>query len=155
MTTYNLTQRPANYPHSQIVAQTPVKTVSARFSGPDATVVKGSALATTNVFELINVPAGAFVISVAHKVITAEGGTCTYEIGDGSDTDGYVVAATSGNGNTTTNAQSFNATTTPGYGVGKLYTAADTIDLYLTSGTAATVVIDVSVTYIQTLPLAV
>lgn len=161
MATYNLTQRgvvsgapvyPDTYPHSQMVNDTPVKTVSAVFNGADATVKKGSALATSDVFELLNIPAGAFVLTVTHVVTTAEGGTSTYHIGDGADVDGYVV---SGNSNTTTNASSFNATTTPAFGVGKYYAAADTIDLVLATGTAAAAVVKISATYIQTAPLAV
>jgi len=150
MTTYTLTQRPANYPHSQIVAQTPVKTVSAIFSGPDATTYKGSAIATSNVFELISLPAGALVIAVAYKVTTVEGATCTFGIGDGSGTSGFASAI---DGNTSADAQSFNATTTPTYGVMKYYAAADTVDLILTTGTAATVVVKISVTYILTAPV--
>ena len=141
---------PNTYPHSQIACPSPVSTVSARFDGPSATALKGAAIAVSDVFPLINIPAGAFVLTVSYKVITAEGGTCTFGLGDGSGTSGYASAA---NGNTTTNATSFNGTTTPTYGVGKLYTAADTIDLILSSGTAATAVIDVSATFVHTLPL--
>lgn len=152
MTTYTLTQRPTNYPHSQIVAQTPVRTVSAIFSGPDATTFKGSAIATTNVFELISLPAGAFVLTVSYKVTTVEGGTCTFGLGDGAGTSGYGASI---DGNAATDASSFNGTTSPTYGVGKYYAAADTVDLILTSGTAAAVVVKVTVTYILTAPLAV
>jgi hypothetical protein len=141
---------PNTYPHSQIVKPGACIVASGRFDGPAATTLKGAAIATSDVFPLVNVPAGAFVLTVSYKVITAEGATCTFGLGDGSGTSGYASAA---NGNTTTNATSFNGTTTPTYGVGKLYTAADTIDLILSSGTAATAVIDVSVTYIPTLPL--
>lgn len=150
MTTYTLTARPDKYPHSQMVAQTPVRTVSAVFSGPDATTFKGSAIATTNVFELISIPAGAFVLSVAYKVTTVEGGTCTFGIGDGAGTSGYASAI---DGNTSADAQSFNGTTTPTFGVGKYYAAADTVDLILSTGTAAAVVVKISVSYIQTAPL--
>jgi hypothetical protein len=138
------------YPHSQAVTDSPIKVVHAIFHGPDATTVKGAAIATSDVFPLIDIPAGAFVLGVAHKVLTAEGGTCTYGIGDGDTTSGYVAAA---NGNTTTNAFSMTCdATTPDLGNGKFYSAADSIDLILTSGTAATVVIGISVTYIQTRP---
>jgi hypothetical protein len=159
-TPINLTQRgltanagvlTTKYPHSQEVCEAgPVKVVSAIFSGPDATTVKGAAIATSDAFPLISIPAGALVLSVTHIVTTAEGATCTYDIGDTTDPNGFVSA---GNGNTTTNATSFNATTTPGYGVGRYYTAANTIDVTLASGTAAVVVVKVSVAYIQTAPL--
>lgn len=135
------------YPHSQQGVESPVRVKSVRFSGPDATVVKGAAIAVSDAFPLITIPAGAFVLSVTHKVVTAEGGTFTYSIGDTTTAAGFVSGA---NGNTTTNASSFNATTTPTYGVGKYYAAANTIDLTVASGTAATAVVDISVIYIDT-----
>lgn len=148
---YNLTARPENYPHSQFVNESSVRTVSAIFSGPDATLTKGSAIALNDVFELISIPAGAFVLTVAAKVTTVEGGTCTFDIGDGATVDGYLDGV---DGNTSANTHSFNATTTETFGVGKLYTAADTIDLKLISGTAATVVVKLSATYVMTTPVA-
>lgn len=151
MATYTNTSRSDKYPHSQMVAPTPFKTVSAVFDGAAAALVKGSALAINDVVELISIPAGAFVLAVTHVVTTVEGGTCTYSIGDGATTAGYVSAA---NGNTATNASSFNATTTPTFGVGKYYAAADTVDVLLASGTAAAVKIAISVTYALTAPLA-
>lgn len=151
MATYTLTQRPAKYPHSQMVNDTPVKTVSAVFNGVDATAYKGSALATADVFELISIPAGAFVITVAAKVTTVEGGTCTFDVGDGATVDGYLDGV---DGNTSANTQSFTADTTEAFGAGKLYTSADTIDLKLVTGTAANLVVALSATYIMTTPLA-
>lgn len=151
MATYNLTERPVNYPHSQMVNDTPVKTVSAVFNGTDMTTKKGSALAVSDVFRLISIPAGAFVLSVAAKVTTVEGGTCTFDIGDDATVDGYHDGI---DGNTSANVQSFTADTTEAYGAGKLYTGADTIDLKLITGTAAALVVALSATYIMTTPLA-
>lgn len=148
---YDLTKRPAKYPHSQHVNDTPVKTVSVIFSGPDATAVKGSAIAVNDVFELISIPAGAFVLSVAAKVTTVEGGTCTFDVGDAATVDGYLDGV---DGNTAANVQSFTADTTDAFGAGKLYTAADTIDLKLITGTAANLVVALSATYIMTTPVA-
>ena len=151
MTAYALTDR-GTYPHSQMVNDTPVKTVSNVFKGADAALVKGSAMAATDAYELLDIPAGAFVLTVTHKVLTVEGGTCTYDIGD-TDVNGYVVAATSGDGNALTDLSSFNGTTTPAYGVGKYYASADTIDISFPTGTSAVVEIAVSATYIMTTPL--
>jgi hypothetical protein len=148
---YNLTARPAKYPHSQFVNDTPVKTVSAIFHGPDATLLKGSAIATNDVFELISIPAGAFVLSVAAKVTTVEGGTCTFDIGDGATVDGYLDGV---DGNTSADVQSFTADTTEAFGAGKPYTAADTIDLKLITGTAANLVVKLTATYIMTTSVA-
>ena len=159
MTTYTLTKTPTTvaplYPHGHVVAQSPVRTVSAVFDGAKATLFKGSAIATADIFELLPIPAGSFVLTVTHQVTTAEGGTCTFDIGDGTDDNGWVVAATNGNGNSTsTNSNSFNGTTTPAFGVGKYYSAADTIDLTLVSGTAALVIVKISATYIEVTPVA-
>jgi len=159
MSTYTLTKTPTTvapfYPHAQVVNESPVKTRSAVFDGAKAAAFKGSAIATADVFELLTIPAGSFVLSVTHQVTTAEGGTCTFDIGDGTDDNGYVVAATNGNGNSTaTNSNSFNGTTTPAFGVGKYYSAADTIDLTLNTGTAAAVIVKISVTYVAVSPLA-
>lgn len=159
-TPFNLTQRgltanagvtTSKYPHSQVSTSSSLKTISARFSGPDATTVKGAALATSDVFQLVNVPAGAWVLQVVAKVVTAEGGTCTFDIGDGATTDGYIDGA---DGNAATLVSSFDedGTKTEAFGNGKFYSSADTIDLLLATGTAATVVIDITVTYIDTMP---
>jgi len=159
MSTYTLTKTPTTvapfYSHGHMVNDNSVKTVSAVFDGAKATLFKGSAIATADVFELLPIPAGSLVLTVSHQVTTAEGGTCTFDIGDGTDDNGYVVAATNGNGNSTaTNSSSFNGTTTPAFGVGKYYSAADTIDLTLNTGTAAAVIVKVSATYIAVTPLA-
>lgn len=152
-TPFVLVQRnDALYPHSQRVNEAPIRTVSGIFDGAAVAAYKGSAVALNDVAQIISIPAGAFVLAVTHQVTTVEGGTCTYDIGDGATVAGYVVAATSGNGNAATNLSSFNGTTTPTFGVGKYYPAADTIDVKLISGTAAAVVIKVSATYIQTTP---
>jgi hypothetical protein len=151
MATYDLTQRPSSYPHSQMVNDTPLKTVSAVFNGTDMTTKKGSAIAVNDIFQLITIPAGAFVLTVAAKVTTVEGGKCTFDIGDGATVDGYLDGV---DGNTSANTQSFTADTTEAFGAGKLYTAADTIDLKLITGTAAAVVVALSATYIMTTPLA-
>lgn len=150
MTEINLTNKP-KYPHAVMVNDTPVKTVSAVFSGPNAAIIKGSAVAANDIFNLVTVPAGAFVLSVAAKVTAVEGGTCTFDIGDGATVDGYLDGV---DGNTSANVQSFTGDTTEAFGSGKLYTAADTVDLKLITGTAANLVVAVSVTYIQTLPKA-
>ena len=155
MATYDLTQRSDKNPNSQLAnIGGPIVVKSARFNAASALAVKGSAPATSDVFQLINIPLGSFVLSVTHKVVTAEGATCTYALGDAGTAAGYVVAATSGNGNTTTNLSSFNGTTTPTFGVGKYYTAADFLNLTLATGTANTLVLDVTVTYINVIPSA-
>lgn len=141
------------YPHAQQVQDAPTKLISAVFNGADATIVKGAAIATSDVFTIATIPAGAFVINVVAKVTTAEGATCTFTIGDSADDDGYIVVGSGLGNSTSTNVASFNATTTPAFGVGKYYTAADAIQLTLKTGTAAAVVVKVSVLYAQVAPL--
>lgn len=86
-----------------------------------------TALAATDVLEVVKIPANTLVLSVALNVTTAEGGTLTIDVGDGSDPDGYLDGV---NANTaaayTTNAA---AGTPTGYAGGKYYTAEDTIDV--------------------------
>jgi len=137
----------ALYQHAQVAAISPVTVAHGIFHGPDATTVKGAAIATSDVFQIVSIPAGSWVLAVAAKVITAEGATCTFDIGDGGTAaDGYFDDL---NGNTTTDTISFDGTTTKSYMSGKYYASADTIDVKLASGTAATVVLAVSVAYIS------
>jgi hypothetical protein len=93
-----------------------------------------TALASGDVLEVIPVPAKSLVMRVGYDVTTAEGATATFDLGDGSDADGYLndvdlntvasgvmaLALTEGTPNTIT-----------GYSNGKYYSAADTIDITL------------------------
>lgn len=63
-------------------------------------------------------------LQVVSKLTTSTG---TFVIGDGTDTDGYWTDTLLVG--TTTSAVFNNMSTSVGYGAGKLYTAADTIDL--------------------------
>lgn len=91
-----------------------------------------TALTSGDVLEVIQLPAKTYVLAVGLDVTTAEGGTLTIDIGDGSAADGYLdgvdantvasyasaLALTEGAPNTVT-----------GYSAGKYYAAADTIDV--------------------------
>jgi len=93
-----------------------------------------TALASGDVLEVIPVPAKSLVMRVGYDVTTAEGATATFDLGDGSDADGYLndvdlnsvasgvmaLALTEGAPNTIS-----------GYSNGKYYSAADTIDITL------------------------
>lgn len=150
MATVNLTKVITNYPHAQNVNEVPIKKISAVFNAADSAVVKGSALAIADVFELISVPVGAHVLTVAYQVAVAEGGTFTFEIGDGANTDGYSTT-TAVEGNALSTGSSLAATVDGGYGVGKFYSAADTIDLKIVNGTPAKAVVKVTATFVDTL----
>ena len=94
-----------------------------------------TALAASDVLEVIPVPAGTLVSNVGMQVTTAAGVTSTIAIGDGSAAAGYL-AATSANstgfsGGVPVLSSGAFAPTLSG---GKVYAAADTIDI--TIGTA-------------------
>lgn len=78
-------------------------------------------LAAADVVELINIPAMTLVTNVAYETVTGDA-TQTLNVGDGADPDGYVAAADVG----TTGNSGLGAGALAG---GKLYTAADTIDI--------------------------
>lgn len=91
------------------------------------------ALAQNEVAELINIPANTFVQKVFYKITTGEGAARNFELGDATDTDGYLVSTSAQNaggwvacGLVLTEAA---PNTVTGYTGGKLYTAADTLDL--------------------------
>lgn len=74
------------------------------------------------VAQLIDVEAGMFVMLVSVKVVTAEGGTLTVDVGDGSVTNRYIDGE-NGNAAADTIYTSQNMT------AGTVYSAADTIDI--------------------------
>lgn len=94
-----------------------------------------TALAASDVLEVIPLPAKSLVLRVGMDVTTAEGATATLAIGDGDDDNGYL-AATSINSVASTSAAvaltegTPNTFTTP-LQVGKYYGSADTIDVLL------------------------
>ena len=87
-----------------------------------------------DVLQLFDIPARSFVQMVVWEVVTAEGGTFTFDIGDGSDVDGYIDGA---NGNSVAKGNMSLAlteaapNTVTGYSNGKFYSAADTLDLLI------------------------
>lgn len=108
------------------------KTIAASSGGnyagsPVVTVLTGvydaskRALAAADVAEVINVPAGTYVMKVFYRVVTGDA-TQTLNVGDGADPDGYVAAAdvaTAGNSGVGAGALA----------TGKYYATADTIDI--------------------------
>lgn len=108
-------------------------------------------LVQNDVIEAINVPANTFVLAVGYQVTTAltATGTTTMEVGDGSDTDGYIAAASIMSASTTQVSSPIAAITvaspstlpnsSEAYTFGKFYTAADTIDLKFPASSNTTV----------------
>ncbi|MCK4871021.1 MAG: hypothetical protein KAS93_07930 [Gammaproteobacteria bacterium] len=88
--------------------------------------------AQNDVAQLINVPAESMVLSVKYKITQVEGAARLFSIGDGADINGYITTITA---NVLGNAANVLAlaegapNTLVGYGNGKYYPTADTIDL--------------------------
>lgn len=105
-----------------------------------------TALAASDVLEVIPVPAGTIVSNVGMEVTTAAGVTSTLSIGDGAAAAGYLAA-------TTANSVAWSGgvpivTGTPGafaptLSGGKLYSAADTIDVTIGTAVPAAAVVRV------------
>jgi len=100
------------------------------------------------VTQLFNVPAGVRVEGIIWEVITAEGATLTFDIGDATDTDGYVDGAngnTAGSGTSQFQILTEAAPPTMGvvYGNGVFYAANGVISI-ITVNAAATAVISVT-----------
>ncbi len=90
--------------------------------------VTGNTVAAADVVQCISIPAGFLVQGALVETLTVEWTTSTpCQLGDGSDTDGYLTTALCNLNSTSTDI----LTSTVGYGGGrgKYYPAADTIDL--------------------------
>jgi hypothetical protein len=108
------------------------------------TAAGATALASGDVLEVIPVPAKALVMRVGYDVTTAEGATATFDLGDGSDTDGYLNDAdlnAVGSGVMALTLASGTPNTVAGYSNGKYYSAADTIDVLLNNSSIDTAVV--------------
>lgn len=103
-----------------------------------------------DVLQLFDVAAGDHVVGAAIKVVTVEGATQTFDLGDGSDADGYIDGA-NGNALGTTGMTYVESTgAVVGYAGGKFYTAADTIDLTVVEAAdACKVIVTVLVNKLQ------
>lgn len=101
-----------------------------------------TALTSGDVLEALPLPAKSLVLAVGLDVTTAEGGTLTVDVGDGTTADGYLDGV---NANTVASYASALAlaegtpNTIVGYGAGKYYAAADTIDVKLVNAADAAV----------------
>ena len=84
--------------------------------------------------QLFNIPAKTLVTHMQYDVITAEGGTFTFDLGDGADPDGFIDGANGnsvGNGVNTLTLVEAAPPTILGYGLGKYYSATDTLDILI------------------------
>jgi hypothetical protein len=133
-----------NHPYSQEEDLSPYFTVKATFDAAAAVVENGTAILANDVFQMITVPANTLVYGVRANVTTAEGGTCTFDVGDDATTDGYHDGL-DGN-DATVNVFSFDedGTKTEAFGNGKFYAAANTIDLKCMTGTWTTFTVELT-----------
>ena len=106
-----------------------------------------TALAASDVMEVLPIPAKCVISQVGMEVTTAAGVTSTIAIGDGSAAAGYLAAtsanATGVSGGVPTLTSGAYAPTLSG---GKLYTAADTIDITLGTAVPAAAVVRIFAT---------
>jgi len=104
-------------------------------------------LASTDVAEVITIPAGTLILGVVTKIVTAEStASQTFDVGDGTDPNGWVAAAASdaAAGTYVHGGGAYVIATGTSATKGKLYTAADTLDVLSTSGSANdTLVVDI------------
>jgi len=103
-----------------------------------------TALAASDVMEIIPIPAGTLVSNVGMVITTAAGVTSTISIGDGSAAAGYL-AATSANATGTSGGVPVlsSGAFAPTLSGGKVYAAADTIDITLGTAVPAAAVVRV------------
>jgi hypothetical protein len=103
-----------------------------------------TALAASDVLEVLPIPAGTIVTNVGMVVTTAAGVTSTIAIGDGSAAAGYL-AATSANSAATSGGVPVlsSGAFAPTLSGGKVYAAADTIDITIGTAVPAAAVVRV------------
>ncbi len=100
----------------------------------------------SDVIQALSVPKGAFVLHVGVVVNTAEGGTLTATVGDGTDANDWDASVNldAASGTATGPTSGTDANVLQG---GKLYTAADTIDLTMSANAGDTAVFTVFAIY--------
>lgn len=118
-----------------------------RLSIPEWIAKKGVAAfdgSSSDVLQVLDIPAGTFIHAVWTKMVTPEGAICAGTWGDGSQTAGFV-ATQDFNAAAGTYAGPAGSEVYAAYG-GKFYASADTLDLVLaTEATITTFVCDVFV----------
>jgi hypothetical protein len=123
-----------SHPYSQSENLSPVITVTKDFDVAAAAVENGTAVLANDVFELIDVPANTFVHGVRVDVLTAEGAASTIDVGDGATADGYHDGLDANDATVNVYSWDEDGTKTEAFGHGKFYSAADTIDLKVMTG---------------------
>jgi hypothetical protein len=110
---------------------------SAVYRGPATYVAKATVnfatrgAVTSDVVQIISVPAGSTVLALCYEITTASAVDTTVDIGDGDSATLYA-----------SNASLTNDICAVGYSAGKIYDAADTIDMTM-DGSPTNGIIDV------------
>lgn len=132
--------------------------------------LSSTSVGSNDTVQVINIPADCKVLCVQYKVTTVATNDVTFDVGDGSDPDGYAsnISATNAAGwatsqlaYTTTSVTLTNTTdgwtntvvtgvSSTGYTDGELYTTADTVDLHFDDDPGDTGVIDTSAVVVRT-----
>lgn len=114
-------------------------------SGGDVTVT------TAGTYALFNVPANTLILDVFANVDVAWTALVTLDIGDGDNASGYLATAKIApqSAVATGLVKRMTKATEEAYAGGKLYAAADTIDLVSAGATAAAGELEVVITYIE------
>jgi len=102
-------------------------------------------------YALFNIPANCLVLEVLAYTHTAWTTSVTMNIGDGTDTDGFLATAKIAPTSAQTNGivKSTAAATAEAFAGGKLYTSADTIDAVIGGATPVVGQTDVYIKYIE------
>jgi len=104
----------------------------------------GFAGGSSDILNLFHIPAGTMVMSAGLRVVTSGTSSTTGEIGDGSNTAGFMATSTPLDAAADTTVSTLNDDTYGGdYMQGIVYTAADTIDLLFAGATDILGVYDV------------
>lgn len=124
-----------------------VKKVTAGFTGSGADVI----VTTQGTYALVNVPAGAIVVDVKSNVDTAFTALATLDIGDGTDTNGFLATAKVAPQSAVSSGvlKSMLSGTQEAFAGGRKYAAADTIDLVLGGADLDAGLLSVWVSYIE------
>jgi hypothetical protein len=146
-TTYDLTSgldgKQTNAPKAQMNVPGTVL-MKVRVSIPEWIAKKAVAAfvgSSSDVLEIMDIPAGTFVHAVWTKIVTPEGATLGGTVGDATQAAGFMAAVT-GNAAAGTYQGPAGSEAYAAYG-GKFYAAADTLDWTLaTEATVTTAVID-------------
>lgn len=135
LTTYTLGTQAAKKLNNELVVKN--VTVDASTTNVDQSV--------DGTIELFKIPQGALVYSVSIYIATVEDSAATLTIGDGDDVDGYLAGIDATSAGLVKSDKPINTAAFAAAG-GKVYTAADTIDL-VTSADLDTLVAHCQVVY--------